>query len=310
MAAVAATLPPKETTVDIGFEVLIGWGEVPALNVGLPTALDRTLQSSLARTAVETDSYILSAGYRFGRIRLSTRFAMAHAAFDPNEVQDGRGSGAFGNTEIAVDLVAPAKEPKATVFLPKFALTLPTSSGMPLPPAAEVAANPSGNYGRDARDDYSTLLAANAARGFEENALFAPKRWGFRPSAGVRFHTGALTVMPFAGVGLLVSSATHPEHRVTGDALVGAEAGLPVAAVADFVLRVFADIALEKEERSNAVNAVAEPQLRLRFNTLAPYVGVLIPFLPVGHVATHTDAGAPALDPRFVAFRLGLNAAF
>lgn len=299
-----------QPTVDLSLDAVLGWGKVPAINTGLPGALGLRLQSSVARTPVFVDSYIVGAGFRVGEhVRAFARLPIVHATFSPDEPRDTRGTQNIGNLEIGAGLTAPEDKPIAV--LPKLALALPTSSGMPLPPGDEVAAHPDADYDRPSRDTYAMLLAANGSRGYEESALFASKRLGITPSVEIRVHAGKLELVPFAAVAVLISTAKFPEKRVAGDVVAGAEAALPVATFMDFALRAFVNFPFAREERSDSILAIVEPQLRFHAGPVKPYVGVLLPFLPAGTKANDTlEGGAPTFDPRMIGVRLGISAAF
>ncbi len=300
----------KAPFVDVSADVVVGFGKVPALNQALPSSLGIRPASQIDRSKVTVDSYQFGAGFRLGeRLRVFGRIPFANASIRPDTVKDSRSALAFGNFEIGAGMTAPEDKPVA--FLPKFALALPTSSGQPLPNAEEVARNPSGDYGRAARDEYAALLSANGSRGYEDSALYASKRLGLTPSIEVRVHAGKLELVPFAAVAVLVSTASHPEKRVAGDVVGGAELAVPAADWLDLALRAFINVPFAKEERSDAMLAVAEPQVRFHLGPVKPYVGVLLPFLPAGtHATDVVEGGAPAFDPRMIAIRLGASAAF
>lgn len=300
----------KEPFVDVTADIVVGFGKVPALNLGFPSSLGIRQQAEIGRSKVTVDSYQFGAGFRLGEhLRVFGRIPFANASVRPDSPRDSRSALAFGNLEVGAGLTAPEDKPVA--FLPKFAIALPTSSGQPLPNAEEVAGNPSGEYGRAARDDYAALLAANGSRGFEESALYASKRLGFTPSIEVRVHAGKLELTPFAAVAVLVSTATYPEKRVAGDVVGGVELAAPVADWLDLALRAFVNVPFVKEERSDSLLAIAEPQVRFHAGPIKPYLGVLLPFLPAGtHATDVVEGGAPAFDPRMIAIRVGATAAF
>lgn len=295
-----------EPRFDIGIDAVIGWGDVPALNFGLPASLDRGTPSSIDRTKVEVDSYIVGAGFRFAdNLRAFVHLPVVHATLNPdNGLHDERSISNIGNVEIGAGMTAP--EDAKIAFLPKLALALPTSSGKGFPPVEEVKRNPTGDYERPARDYYSSLLAANASRGYEESALFASKHWGITPSLEVRMHAGPAEITPFAAVAILIAATDKAEKRVAGDVVAGVEGAVPVAPFVDLALRAFVNVPFDKEERSDSYLGVLEPQVRFHLGPLSPYAGFLIPLLPVGTRGTDvTTEGVPTIDPRYPALRLG-----
>jgi hypothetical protein len=150
-------------------------------------------------------SFLLGAKYQFTPeigARLRVPFAtgkityVGSVADKPNfDVQnEGYNAAAFGNIELAGNYTLSLGD---TAKLPlELALAVPTSNGDRFAPPDDT---PRGRH-------YRINAAAQASRGFEEDALFAPHRFGIIPKGGIRYKSGAIDTDAFVKVPVLIKA--------------------------------------------------------------------------------------------------------
>jgi hypothetical protein len=109
----------------------------------------------------------------------------------PNQ---GYNSTAFGNIELAGNYTF-ALGPSTKLPL-ELALAVPTASGDRFPPPDDLA------RGRH----YRINAAAQASRGMEEDALFAPHRFGIIPKGSISYKAGAIDTGAFLKVPVLIKA--------------------------------------------------------------------------------------------------------
>lgn len=154
-------LPPR----DFGLDLVIGVGSI------------RDVTSDTNPTKTTLASFVPYFEWRTSEVwSWGVRIPFSLGSID-GPVENPYSPGATGNFEGHL---------KATIKLKRFmrlpismAVALPTGMGQMFPPADETAARP------------QALLnhAAGAARGWEEQALFTPKRAGFVPAVGFTYDT-------------------------------------------------------------------------------------------------------------------------
>jgi hypothetical protein len=126
-------------------------------------------------------------------LRLRVPFATGKIT-EAGDPSGGYNTATFGNVEVAgnytLDLGAHTKLPIELAFTP------PTSNGDRFggPEPEEVAKV----------RHFRLNTAALVARGMEDDALFAPHRFGITPGARLRFHSGALDTGAFLKVPILI----------------------------------------------------------------------------------------------------------
>jgi hypothetical protein len=169
---------PEEPPIDLGPAGFVGVDLVIGLGgIRVPT-------NDTNPTDATVFSWLFDAHYRIGDIfTLGLRVPFATGSVKgPGGSADDFNSFAFGNLELSVRAGIPLT-PSRRVRLPVgVAFALPTAAG-------DLFAKPE-ERGMIAQAEVNQ--AAGAARGFEEQALFASKRMGIVPSAGILYEGAAL----------------------------------------------------------------------------------------------------------------------
>jgi hypothetical protein len=155
-------LPPPGS---VGVDALFGFGSI------------RDVTNDVNRTDVFVASFIFGAQYRFGETwMVRARFPYSTGSTrGPGDAADDFNSFAVGNLELAL---MPSFRLTPRLRLPVgLALDLPFASGDLFPADEE----------QGARAQALVAQSAITARGFEEYALFASKRFGIVPSVGIAY---------------------------------------------------------------------------------------------------------------------------
>jgi hypothetical protein len=148
-------------------------------------------------------SFLIGAKYQFTPevgARLRVPFAtgkityVGGAADKPpfENLNEGYNAAAFGNIELAGNYTLSLGD--ATKLPLELAFAIPTANGDRFPPPDD---QPRGRH-------YRINAAAQASRGLEEDALFAPHRFGIVPKGGIRYKAGAIDTDGFVKVPVLI----------------------------------------------------------------------------------------------------------
>jgi len=151
-------------------DAVVGFGET------------RDVLNDANATSVTLVSFIFGLRYRFGKtVAFSMRMPIASGSVNgPQGGADDHKAFTVGNFEIAG---RPTFQVTNRLRLPVgLALDIPVASGDPFPEANKLGEIPQWNMN----------YAAAATRGFEENALFASKRFGLIPSVGLLYDKQAI----------------------------------------------------------------------------------------------------------------------
>jgi hypothetical protein len=197
----------------IGVDTVIGFGRVQVISGDSPGS-----SVNYDTTAL---SFVIGARYRFGDVwTLGFRFPMSTASSKVYPAAAGASdynSFAIGNATIDV----------APTFAPTRHLRLPLGVSVSLPTAqGDLFAGPSevGDRGLAIANQ-----AAAASRGWEDNALFAPRRFGFTPKVGLSYTLGAARLSAGMKLDLMV--------KVSGEDPVDPKIADPKSAAAVPVVR-------------------------------------------------------------------------
>jgi hypothetical protein len=198
--------PPPAPVVEkpgaAGADIVFGFGQM-----GGVTGPDATELSIV--------SFVLGAKYNFTPeigARLRVPFSTGKITHLGNEasrfeaVGESYNAAAFGNVEVAgtytLSLGPSTKLPIELAF------AVPTASGDRFPGPDDRA------HGRQ----YRINAAAAASRGLEEDALFAPHRFGIVPKGEIQYRSGSIDTNGFVKVPVLVKTGGEPVPPfVTGD---------------------------------------------------------------------------------------------
>jgi hypothetical protein len=196
---------------------------------------------------------------------------------------------AFGNVEVAgnytVDMGPRTKLPIELAFTP------PTSNG---------------DYFRLSNDrtpgqKYRVNAAAQVARGMEDDALFAPHRFGIIPGARLRFRTSSMDAGAFLKAPILIRAGGEdprndpnrlmgtPEYKLNSTVIEVVAGGSffygIVPSKIDIGLRAWAvamsadyiDATLPGATAADKFQIVFEPQVRAAFGPVRPAIGFIAP---------------------------------
>jgi hypothetical protein len=151
---------------DVGLDMVFGFGSI------------RDVRSDTNRTQATVASIVPYFEWRTSeRWSWGIRFPLSKGSIDGPSSNDDYKPFATGNFEA--HLQAKFKLKRFMRLPVSFAIALPTGQGQMFPPADETGAKP------------QALLnhAAGASRGWEDQALFTPKRAGFVPAVGFTYDT-------------------------------------------------------------------------------------------------------------------------
>ena len=159
------TLPPR----DVGIDLVIGFGEI------------RDIRSNSNVTKTTVASFVPYFAWRLSETwSFGARLPVATGSVDGPLDKDNYSVTSIGNFEGYVG---------ATLKLRRF-MRLPIRVGLALPTAAGDMYPKPDNAG--AKPQALVNQAASSARGWEEQAPFAPDRFGFVPSVGFTYDTRVL----------------------------------------------------------------------------------------------------------------------
>ncbi len=169
--------PPPEKPGAAGLDVVFGWGN----NGHGSEAMD-----------VSVVSFILSGAYQLTPV-WGVRLRVPFAAGSITEAGNSSYSAAaFGNVEVAGSY---RLELADRIRLPlEVALTAPTASGDRFPAPDQ----------QGSKRAYRINTAAQITRGLEEDALFAPHRFGIIPKAALQYRGDSLTAGAYTKVPILI----------------------------------------------------------------------------------------------------------
>jgi hypothetical protein len=286
----------KEKGISIGLDMVLGFGDVTIANQSLPGSNGVTPVSSINNSQVSTESFILSGGYELGKVGLGLRLPFALGQLNPDGFQS-RGGSAVGNLELSGEYGFNLNE--QLKLIGELGVTLPTAQGSEVPDdVSKLATNSStGLIDQNAYDRFSLNHAAASSRGFEDNALFEPQRFGLIPKIVLRYHTRqGLTIEPYVKLENLMDTSGHADQGYVGELVPALRAAYRVAKHLEPGLRVWGNVPIS----GGGLKAVGvlEPELRIPFEHVTPMVGVIIPF------------AGPLTSPEFVGVQAAVAANF
>jgi hypothetical protein len=277
-----AAPPPAEKPGMAGVDIVYGFGSAGS---GRET-FDLGVASFVIGGAYQVSPAI---GLRL-RIPVSTgKITETGNSLYKNTPPSDYNAAAFGNVEVAgnytVDFGPRTKLPIELAFTP------PTSGG-------DYFRMPSD---RSPGQKYRVNAAAQVARGMEDDALFAPHRFGIIPGARLRFRTAAMDVGAFLKVPILIRAggedprndpnraADVPEYKLNSTVIEVVAGGSffygVVANKVDLGLRAWAvamsadyiEATLPGSTASDKFQFVLEPQVRASFGPVRPAIGFIAP---------------------------------
>jgi hypothetical protein len=256
---------------------------------------------------VTSASFLIGGSYRVTptlALRLRVPFATAKIT---DFGQEGYNSTSFGNVEIAGAYIVDMG-PHTTLPI-ELAFTPPTSNGDFFPLS---------NVG--GQRHFEVNSAAQASRGFEEDALFAPHRFGIIPGAALRYRNGAIQTGAFTKIPILIRAggSDPPKPVVPTDTnftinspvvewVVGGDFHLGIMdnkldfgarAWLTYLANEFIDATLPGGTTPDKLQFVLEPQVRAAFGSFRGGLGFLWPI--GGRLGSDTQINGLRLDAGLV----------
>ncbi len=284
----------REEKAMVGIDFVLGWGRVPFAVQNLPApgtpgvtytrddGVSSNVQSILLQASMDVVEHV----------GIGARLPLTFAGFSPNG-SAGRSTTTFGNLELEGEYGMHVAHRLRLVG--SLGLDLPTAQGTEIPPTLNQV--PAQQVDTTSYDRYSLNRAAAAARGFEDNALFAPNRLGIVPKVALVYRLRGLSVEPYVKVENLIGTSSSLAAPYVGDVVVAARVGYWVQNRFELVLRGVLDAGFAGTDEDKKVAVAIEPGFVLRFGPVRPYAGVIVPL-----------AGPPS-ENGFVGVHFGVAAA-
>jgi hypothetical protein len=285
--------PEKAARLHVWADNVFGYGKTPVITTA-PIRLGASEKvHSLESVRFSSQNYDLGVSYEFiNDLAIGIELPVTHITYD--SALESRSVWAVGNVELNAEYVRVIA--RHVVLVPSLEVALPTAQGEEEPTKAEVDAEPGKARDLTTLDRFSAQRAAAAARGWEENHLFAPHRFGVVPRIGLLFELGKLEIEPYAKMGALFSTRSAPFE---GDVVLAIRGAYRIHKLLDAGVRVWTNIPVGgRLPEDESPVGVAEPQVRGHFGAFLPVVGVVLPF------------AGPLTHPENVGLRIALAAHF
>jgi hypothetical protein len=284
-----------EKPFSVGLDPVLGWGTVPFAAQDRPAA--GTQQSTYSRddaTRTVVESFIVGGAWETrGGLAFGARVPFSFGTFSPAD-SGSRSTAAFGNVEVEGEYAAHLGE--KVELSGAIGVALPTAQGDEIPD--DLSHAPAGTVDPAAFDRFSLSRAAAFARGYEDNALFEPRRVGMIPKATLSYRTGGLIVVPYVKVENLLGPSSAASAGYVGELVPGLKVGYRLGRAVEVGLRGWANVGFAGTAEDKTTSAAIEPRLGLVVGPVNTYAGLMMPL-----------AGPPS-DAGFLALRLGATVAF
>jgi hypothetical protein len=278
-----------------GLDLVLGWGRVPFAVQNLPSGGNPNITYTRAdQTQSNVQSFLLGASAEVGaHVGVGVRIPFTFAGFNPDG-SAARATTDFGNVELEGEYAAHLG--RGLRLVGALGVALPTAQGDEIP--ATLNQTPSSQVDASALDRWSLSRSAMYARGYEDNALFEPHRLGIVPKVSLLYRIHGLSIEPWVKVENLVATSTALAESYVGELVGGVRVGYWVHRQFELALKGWVNGGFAGADEDKHTSASMEPQLVLRFGSVWPYAGVIIPL-----------AGPPQ-DNSFVGVRVGIAAGF
>jgi hypothetical protein len=285
----------EEAKFHVGVDLVFGFGKTNTVTAVLPGQLATVPEATVSASKITTQSFLLSGGYELGKgFGVGFRVPLTLGQWQAPG-QSSHSTSAIGNVELEAEYEMHLN-PQMKLFF-GLGLALPTAQGDEVPNQEELDADKNAALqNQNGYDRFAVNHAAAASRGYMDNALFEPKRFGIIPMVGLDYTVSHILIDPFVKMENLISTSGNPEHKYIGELVLGSFLGYEVAKQLDVGARVWANVLFAGE--SGGVGVV-EPQLRMHFGNIHPLVGGIIPF-----------AGSALTSPQFGGVRVAVVARF
>jgi len=281
----------------LGVDLVMGWGKTPFVAqdaMGSPSAPQTPTYSRVDRTTSNVQSFIFGTSFEVAEhLEIGARFPLTFATWNPNGAPRRSTAGA-GNLELEGEYGGPVA--KGLRLVGALGVALPTADGDEIPDGLAGAA--AGTIDVTRFDRFSMAKAAAYARGYEDNALFEPQRFGLIPKVGLLYRIHGLSVEPTVKVENLIGTSSALANGYVGELVGALRVGYWVQKEFELAVRGWFNVGFAGGDEDKTTAAAIEPQLVLRFGPVRPYAGLLVPL-----------AGPPD-DNGFIGARVGVTAGF
>lgn len=275
----------EDTHVKLGLDLVIGPGqkfsaaEITAPFSGTSAEVDAKLPT--------TESFLLGAGFQVvDHFWIGARFGLSTGSV-PEGNGDNKFVSAFSNLELEGEYELELGED--TELALSLGIALPTAQGNEPDEGASLTEL------ADAVRHRMLQVAAAAARGYEENALFEPGRLGLIPRVQIIHHMGGLVLEPYLKLETLIRTGSGDEKSVLTELVFGGFAGYQLAHLVTLGVRMWGNLALHETSESAYM---IEPHVRVDVGPLRAAVGAIIP------------VASPLAEPTVPGIRLAASARF
>jgi hypothetical protein len=286
-----------EESAMLGADLVLGWGKVPfavANQTGSGASPQTPTYTGTDKTSSNVQSLILSGGVEVvEHVGVGVRVPLTFATFNPDG-SASRSVAAVGNVEIEGEYGG--RVAKGLRLVAALGVALPTAPGTEIP--AGLVNQPASSADQSGWDRYSLSKAAAAARGYEDNALFEPQRFGLIPKLGLLYRVHGLSIEPYVKVENLIGTSSSLANSYVGEFVGALRVGYWIHKEFELAVKAWFNTGFAGGDEDKQTSAALEPQLVLRFGPVRPYAGVIIPL-----------AGPPNSNG-FIGIRLGVAAAF
>jgi len=279
----------------LGLDLVLGGGKVPFAAEQQPSASNPAVTYSRA-DGVSSNVQSFIAGGRLEvaeHVAVAVRVPFTFAGFSPDG-SASRSTASFGNVELEGEYGLHLG--KGLKLVGALGITVPTANGTEIPAGL---ANQNAQFADvTGYDRYSLSRAAASARGFEDNALFEPQRFGIIPKVSLRYRMHALSIEPYVKVENLIGTSSSLAQSYVGDFVGGLRVGYWVQRQFEVAVRGWVSVGFAGGDEDKKTALAFEPQLVLRFGPIRPYAGVILP------------AAGPPSENGFVGVRVGVAGTF
>jgi hypothetical protein len=226
-------------------------------------------------------------------LTLGVRLPLTFATFSPNG-SPSRSTTALGNVELEGEFGGALGA--HLVLKGSLGVALPTAQG-DAPPPGTTGQNAQG-VDENAYDRFSLSHAAAAARGYEEDELFEPRRLGLIPKLRLVYHARATSIEPYAKLENLVGTSSGLDHAYLGELVSGVRVAHDLGDFLEVGVRAWDRLMLVGGSGGDAISVAIEPDILLRWGSARLEGGVIVP------------VGGAQWESGFVGVRLGLSGVF
>jgi hypothetical protein len=286
-----------ETFITVAADLVLGWGNAPTVvpnPIGGGAEPQTQTVSSQDKTSTNVQSFIFAGSFELGRhVDVGVRAPLTFATFNPNG-SPSRNTVAAGNVELEGAYSGTVAH--GLRLIGSLGVALPTADGNEIP--SPLVNAPVGSIDQASFDHYSAAKAAAFARGYEDNALFEPNRFGLVPKIGLLYRNHGFSIEPYLKVENLIGTSSNLANGYVGELVGALRVGYWIHKEFEVAVRGWFNTGFAGGSDDKVTSAAVEPQIVLRFGPVRPYLGLLLP------------VAGPPNDNGFIGARIGVSATF